>query len=86
MIGSLIYNDYKKLFKQNELQSTLNKLNLSSNSIIKLLQTLEKNAINKGIDEELQNFSPHPIFKERYQIITEKKIDENSKFNKQLNN
>ena len=24
MIGSLIYNDYKKLFKQNELQSTLN--------------------------------------------------------------
>ena len=65
---------------------TLNKLNLSSNSIIKLLQTLEKNAINKGIDEELQKFSTHPIFKERYQIITEKKIDENSKFNKQLNN
>ena len=36
---------------------TLNKLSLSSNSIIKLLQILESNAINRGIGEELQKFS-----------------------------
>ena len=64
---------------------TLNKLSLSSNSIIKLLQILERNAINKGIGEELQKFSTHPIFKERYQIITEKKIDKKNKFNEKLN-
>ena len=65
---------------------TLNKLSLSSNSIIKLLQILESNAINRGIGEELQKFSTHPIFKERYQIITEKKIDKKNKFNEELNN
>ena len=64
---------------------TLNKLSLSSNSIIKLLQILESNAINRGISEELQKFSTHPIFKERYQIITEKKIDKKNKFNEKLN-
>ena len=64
---------------------TLNKLSLSSNSIIKLLQILESNAINRGIGEELQKFSTHPIFKERYQIITEKKIDKKNKFNEKLN-
>jgi len=64
---------------------TLNKLSLSSNSIIKLLQILERNSLNKGIGEELQKFSTHPIFKERYQIITEKKIDKNNKFNEKLN-
>ena len=64
---------------------TLNKLGLSSNSIIKLLQILERNAVNRGIGEELQKFSTHPIFKERYQIITEKKIDKKNKFNEKLN-
>ena len=42
---------------------TLNKLKLSSNPIIKLLQILEKKSLNKGMSEEMQKFSTHPIFK-----------------------
>ncbi|MBD1148011.1 M48 family metalloprotease [Pelagibacterales bacterium SAG-MED31] len=48
---------------------TIEKLNLPSNSIKELLRILEKNAVNKGFDEEYQKFSTHPIFKERYEIV-----------------
>jgi len=58
---------------------TLQKLNLPSESVKELLKILEKNALDKGFDENYQKFSTHPIFKERYEII-----DYNSK-NKILN-
>jgi len=51
---------------------TLNKLNLSSGSLIKLLNILEKESLKKGMTEEYQKFSTHPIYKERYEIIGEK--------------
>ncbi len=58
---------------------TLQKLNLPSESVVELLKILEKNALDRGFDENYQKFSTHPIFKERYEII-----DYNSK-NKLLN-
>ena len=48
---------------------TLQKLNLPSESIKKLLKILEKNALDRGFDENYQKFSTHPIFRERYEII-----------------
>ena len=58
---------------------TLQKLNLPSDSIKELLNILEKNALERGLDENYHKFSTHPIFRERYEII-----DYNSK-NKILN-
>lgn len=48
---------------------TLEKLNLPSKSIKELLKILEKNALDRGFDENYQKFSTHPIFKERYEIV-----------------
>ena len=63
---------------------TLNKLNLSHQSLIKLLNMLEEESLKKGITEEYHKFSTHPIFKERYKIIKEKKNDDNIKFDLDL--
>ena len=56
---------------------TLNKLNLPPHSLIKLLNMLEEESFKKGMTEEYHKFSTHPIFKERYEIIKEKKNDKN---------
>ena len=53
--------------------NTLNKLNLPPHSLIKLLNMLEEESFKKGMTEEYHKFSTHPIFKERYEIINEKK-------------
>ncbi len=66
--------------------NTLNKLNLSSSSVKKLLKILENNALNKGYNEDYQKFSTHPIFKERYEIIDDNKKDKLFNFNKELQN
>jgi len=63
---------------------TLNKLNLPKESVKQLLRILEDQALQKGFSEEYQKFSTHPVFKERYQIINEKKNIENSKFDDNL--
>ena len=56
---------------------TLNKLNLPSHSLIKLLNILEEDSLKKGMTEEFHKFSTHPIFKERYEIIKEKNNEKN---------
>ena len=58
---------------------TLQKLNLPSESVKELIKILEKNALNKGFDENYQKFSTHPIFRERYEIIDNN--SNNKKFN-----
>jgi len=64
---------------------TLNKLNLSPNSVKQLLKILEKEALSKGFNEDMQKFSTHPIFRERYTIIDEKKNEGEKTFNTKLN-
>ena len=61
--------------------NTLNKLNLPPHSLIKLLNMLEEESFKKGMTEEYHKFSTHPIFKERYEIINEKKNNQNNKVN-----
>ena len=45
---------------------------------------LEEESLKKGMTEEYQKFSTHPIFKERYQIIKDKKNDKNIKIDLKL--
>ena len=61
--------------------NTLNKLNLPPHSLIKLLNMLEEESFKKGMTEEYHKFSTHPIFKERYEIINEKKNNQDNKVN-----
>ena len=63
---------------------TLDKLNLSSESIKEFLKILEKNALDKGFDENYQKFSTHPIFKERLEIIDYNSKDKIFIFNKDI--
>ena len=65
---------------------TLQKLNLPSESIKELLKILEKNALNRGLDENYQKFSTHPIFKERYEIIDYNSKNKIFNFNKDIQN
>ena len=48
---------------------TLKKLNIYSDSIIKLLNTIEKRSIEKGLTKEMIKISTHPYFEERIDII-----------------
>ncbi len=63
---------------------TLNKLNLPPNSLIKLLNMLEEESFKKGMTEEYHKFSTHQIFKERYEIIKEKKNNKSTKIDLKL--
>ena len=48
---------------------TLKKLNIYSDSIIKLLNTIEERSIEKGLTKEMIKISTHPYFEERIDII-----------------
>ena len=65
---------------------TLQKLNLPSESVKELLKILEKNALDKGFDENYQKFSTHPIFRERYEIIDYNSENKKFNFNKDIQN
>ena len=62
---------------------TLNKLNKPINSTIDLIEIIEKEALEKGLDEDMQARSTHPLFKERKKII---KLSANNKKNTFDNN
>ena len=59
---------------------TLEKLNVNSESIINLLKTLEKNALQRGLTKEKQKLSSHPYFEERIDIINYVNKNKNNKF------
>ena len=52
---------------------TLNKLKLAPDSLIKLLNSLQAEHLKHGSDEIYKKFSTHPVYKERYDIINERK-------------
>ena len=64
---------------------TLNKLNLSTNSLVEFLNLLEKKSLQKGMTEEYFKFSTHPIYKERYNIIKSNKINNSYNFDEVIN-
>ncbi len=65
---------------------TLNKLNLPTDSIKKFLLILESKSQFNLLDDELKKFSTHPLFKERYEIIENKKIKNSNNFDQNLQN
>ena len=48
---------------------TLNKLQISSESLKNFLKILEKKSFQKGYNEENFKFSSHPVYKERFDIL-----------------
>ena len=87
-----IQNYYQSFSREQEREAdyyaieTLNKLNLSSKPLIKFLNILEKQSIEKGMTNDYYKFSSHPIYQERYDIIESKsKLSKNLYFDKDLN-
>ena len=66
--------------------NTLNKLNLSTQPLIKFLNLLEKKSLIKGMTEEYFKFSTHPIYKERYSIINQNNINQKNNSDSKINN
>ena len=64
---------------------TLNKLNLSHIPLVKLLNLLEKESKKQGMTDDHHKFSSHPIYRERYEIINNNKIEKNYYFDKSKN-
>lgn len=65
---------------------TLNKLNLYSNSIINLLEEIERKGIEKGLTKEKQRIGTHPYFEERIDIINYLKKSDKNNFDNKTNN
>ena len=86
-----IANYYQSFSRDQEREAdyygieTLNKLNLSSKPLIEFLNLLEKKSTQKGITDEYNKFSTHPVYKERYNIINNTKNKSDIIFNKNLN-
>ena len=64
---------------------TLNKLQLSSEPLVKFLNFLENKSIQGGMTDEYYKFSSHPIYKERYNIIANIKSKKKNNFDEKLN-
>ncbi len=64
---------------------TLKKLNLSKKPLINFLNFLEVRSYKKGFTEEYFKFSTHPIFKDRYKIISNSKNNIEVNFDNDLN-
>ena len=65
---------------------TLKKLNINSNSIIELLEIIEKTALNRGLSKNMQRLSSHPYFEERIEVINFVNKNLNIKFDQKTNN
>ena len=60
---------------------TLSELNLYSNSIIKLLNTIEQRGIERGLSKNEMRLSTHPYFEERIDIVNYLKKKSNPSYN-----
>ena len=84
-------NQYIKFSKDQEMDAdlyalkTLNLLRTNSHSIIKLLETIEQNLINKGITKDQQRISSHPYFEDRILLIKSFRGNKENKFDEFYN-
>ena len=87
-----INNFYINFTKEQEKEAdhyaveTINNLDLPKEPLIKLLNKLEEESLNKGITEEYHKFSTHPIYKKRFDIINKTEENLNTKINTELEN
>ena len=86
-----IQNYYQSFSRDQEREADyyaveiLNKLKLSTAPLLKLLNLLEKRSIQKGISNEYQKFSSHPLYEERYNIIQSSKSKYINNFDEETN-
>ena len=87
-INNLYINFSQDQEKEADLYAveTLNKLNLSTNSVKEFLRMLENKTNFDLIDDELKKFSTHPLFEERYEILDTKKETTFYNFDKNIQN
>ena len=86
-----ISNYYINFSKEQEREAdiysinTLKKLKVNSNSIIELIEIIEKKALEKGLNREKQRISTHPYFEERKSLINFLNKSSNSNIDNDLN-
>ena len=87
-----IQNYYQSFSRDQEREAdiyaieTLNKLRLSPEPLVNFLNLLKKKSIQKGITSEYYQFSSHPIYNERFEIINQNSKGQNYYFNQLTNN
>jgi len=98
LINTIAFNDtamknlYLNFSKDQEREAdiyavnTLNKLELPTKSVIDFLKILEIKTKFNQLDNELKKYSTHPLFKERYQILKHKKINNVANFDYDIQN
>ena len=82
-VSNLIINFNQDQEREADFYSikTLERAQLYSNSIVSLLKTIEKKALEKGLNKDLQRFSSHPKFEDRINIINFLKKNKKNNFN-----
>ncbi len=84
-----IQNYYSAFSKEQEREAdifaaqTLNNLHLSSEPLKKFLEILKKESFQKGLTEEDYQFSTHPVYEERFNIL--ENISKNNKYKSDKN-
>ncbi len=84
-------NQYIEFSKEQEKEAdlyslnTLNLLKTNSNSVIKLLETIEQKLLTKGFSKDKQRLSTHPYFEDRILLIENYKLNKNYSIDKDLN-
>ncbi len=89
--SAAITDRYIEFSKEQEIEAdlyslkTLSLLNTYSDSIIKLLKTIDKKLLEKGLTKDLQRISSHPYLEDRIILINNYKNDKLNNFNDEYN-
>ncbi len=89
--SAALSNRYIVFSKDQEMEAdlyalkTLNLLNTNSQSIEKLLETIEKNLLDKGFSKDKQRISSHPYFEDRIALIKYFRNNNGNNFNEKYN-
>ncbi len=90
--SAALSNKYIDFTKEQEMDAdlyalkTLDSMNIYSDSIIKLLETIEEKLSTKGFSRDAQRISTHPYFEDRILLIKNFKDNKNNNFNTDYNN
>ena len=91
LASAAITNQYIVFSKDQEMEAdlyalkTLKLLNTNSNSIQKLLETIELKLLDKGFSKDKQRISTHPYFEDRILLIQNFEDNKVSNFNENYN-
>ncbi len=89
--SATLSNQYIEFSKEQETEAdlyalqTLNLLNTNSDSVIKLLQTIEQKLLEKGFSKKKQRVSTHPYLEERILLVENYKFKQKKNINDNYN-